>query len=316
MLEAFSSSPLAVGLILPLCRLVAVMAVSLVIAQALETFHWTAAIAKLVSPLVRLGRLSPVSGAAFSLSFASPSAANAMLAEGMAGKMITRKELILSNILNSVPSFLVHLPTLLAMAYSFLGSFAFVYAGLVFSAAALRTAVAVLAGHTLLPPPVSRTASPQKGARTATLKTMLARFKKRMAKICLFTIPIYCLIYFLQRAGAFATMESLLAEHTGFLSFLHPASLGIVLLFVAAESNAAFAAAAALIHGGTISPEQAVMALLAGNILSSPMRAFRHQLPSYAGFFSPSVALLLVGVNQSLRAATLALVLTGYAVWV
>lgn len=299
------------GLILPLLRLICVMAVSLIIAQALETFHWTAWIARLVSPLVRFARLSPLSGAAFSISFASPSAANALLAEGRAKGGMSRAELVLTNILNSTPAFLIHLPSLAAMAWSFLGAHACVYVGLVFSAALLRTGCAMAAGRLLLAPPAG-VAAHSPSTREPTLAVMFRRFKERLTKICLFTIPIYCLIYFLQQAGAFARLETWLAVHLGGLAFLHPGSLGIVAVFVAAESNAAFAAAAALIAGGTLSPEQAVLALLAGNILSSPMRAFRHQLPSYSGFFSPPTALLLVGVNQSLRAASLALAAVVY----
>ncbi len=235
-----------------------------------------------------------------------------MLAEGLSEGKLGRRELVIANVVNSTPAFFVHLPSLLAMAWTFLGTYALVYVGLVFSAAALRTLGAILAGRIALAAPVGERMPPAPATRAGTLKTMLARFRKRLTKICLFTIPVYCLIFFLQRAGAFAAMQAWLAAHMGGLSFLHPGALGIVVLFVAAESNAAFAAAAALIAGGTITPEQAVTALLAGNILSSPMRAFRHQLPSYAGFFSPPTALLLVSVNQSLRAATLVLVLAVY----
>ena len=313
--ENVLSAPFVTGLVLPLCRLILVMAASLILAQALETFGWTAYIVRLAAPLVRLGRLSPVSGAAFSLSFASPSAANAMLAEGLAEKNMGRKELVIANVLNSTPAFFVHLPSLMAMAWSFLGRYAFVYVGLVFAAAACRTWGAVLAGRFLLAPPAPGKTVPPGQPRTGTLRAMFSRFKKRLGKICLFTIPVYCLVFFLQRAGMFTAMEAFLAEHAGSFAFLPSASLGIVVLFVAAESNAAFAAAAALLHGGTLAPEQIVIALLVGNILSSPMRAFRHQLPSYAGFFTPSTALLLVGVNQSLRAATLVLAVAIYYAW-
>lgn len=305
-------SPLLVGgLLLPLCRLMLSMAVSLVIAQALETFGWTRYIAKLATPLVRTAHLTSFSGAAFSLSFASPAAANAILAEGMARSTLSKKELVLANVINSTPAFLIHLPTLAATAWAFLGRHAISYVGLILAAALLRTAGAVLIARMTLPQPKIMQ-SPSPAPATGTFASLLKRFKKRLAKMFLFTIPVYCLVFALQQAGTFKVVESFLVEHTGALFFLHPASLGIVILFVAAESNAAFAAAAALLHGGTASPEQVVMALLIGNILSSPMRAFRHQLPSYAGYFTPSNALLLVGINQSLRAATLALAATGF----
>ena len=56
-----------------------------------------------------------------------------------------------------------------------------------------------------------------------------------------------------------------------------------------------------------------MLALLVGNILSTPMRAFRHQFPYYAGIFKPKVAVRLIVHNQALRAASLVAVLIGYA---
>ena len=51
-----------------------------------------------------------------------------------------------------------------------------------------------------------------------------------------------------------------------------------------------------------------VLALMVGNILSTPMRAIRHQLPAYAGFYRPALALRLILANQGLRAASMAVV--------
>ena len=51
-----------------------------------------------------------------------------------------------------------------------------------------------------------------------------------------------------------------------------------------------------------------VLALMVGNILSTPMRAVRHQLPSYTGFFRPALALRLILANQGMRAASMVLV--------
>jgi hypothetical protein len=52
-----------------------------------------------------------------------------------------------------------------------------------------------------------------------------------------------------------------------------------------------------------------------GNILSSPVRAVRHQFPYYAGIFKPALALNLIISNQALRAGSIALVTLGYALW-
>ena len=65
----------------------------------------------------------------------------------------------------------------------------------------------------------------------------------------------------------------------------------------------------------TVDPEDApdeardvVLALMVGNILSTPMRAIRHQLPAYAGFYRPALALRLILANQGLRAVSMAVV--------
>jgi hypothetical protein len=106
-----------------------------------------------------------------------------------------------------------------------------------------------------------------------------------------------------------------MAEHMGFLSWLPPQAMGIVVFHMAAETTAGYAAAGALVQTGGLTVKELVLALLVGNILSSPVRAVRHQFPYYAGIFRPALALNLIISNQALRAASIALVLAGYALW-
>ena len=77
---------------------------------------------------------------------------------------------------------------------------------------------------------------------------------------------------------------------------------------MAAELGAALGAAGSVLQTGALSPRDVVLALMVGNILSTPMRAVRHQLPSYTGFFRPALALRLILANQGLRAASMVLV--------
>jgi len=48
--------------------------------------------------------------------------------------------------------------------------------------------------------------------------------------------------------------------------------------------------------------------LLAGNVLSAPMRAVRHQFPFYAGIFQPKLAAELITYNQIFRIGSIILV--------
>ena len=304
-------------LLLPLLRLAGVMCIGLLLASLLESLHWTRFVAKLAAPLARAGHLHETSAASFALAFFSPAASNALLAEAHASGELTRGELMFANLFNSSPTFLVHLPTLFSLVFAFLGPLAFVYVGLCFAAAALRTVCTLIAGRLMLPKPKAVGAVPpgiQEQARDwrKTAAITLDRFKKRIVKLLMFTVPIYVLFFVLQQAGVFRAAESWMADHSGWFAFLNPKSLSIVAMSLLSESGAALSAAAALADAGALAPREIVLALLVGNIISTPMRAVRHQFPSYAGYFSPALALPLVLANQACRAASLVVVTVVY----
>ena len=131
------------------------------------------------------------------------------------------------------------------------------------------------------------------------------RFKKRIRKIIRFTVPIYIIIFLMQRAGLFTVMERGMAEYLSFLPWLTPQSMGIITLHVAAEFTAGLAVAGALIQEGSMNYREVVLALLVGNVLSSPVRAIRHQFPYYAGIFRPKLAGELIVYNQIFRVGSL-----------
>jgi hypothetical protein len=106
-----------------------------------------------------------------------------------------------------------------------------------------------------------------------------------------------------------------MAGQVGLFSFLPPEALGIVAFHMAAEFTAGLAAAGAMISDVGLTQVQVVLALMLGNVLSSPMRAFRHQFPYYAGIFKPRMAMKLIAYNQILRAISIAFVGIGYALW-
>lgn len=303
-------------LIFPLLRLLLVMSLGMLLANVLEAMHWTRFIAKLSAPLTRLGHMGESASAAFALAFFSPSSSNGILSEALQSGKITRRELVFANLFNSTPAYLVHLPSLFMLAFSFLGPLAFVYIGLTFLASCLRTCGTALAGRFFLPPPeYSQPAKPEQTAKTdwrATLQKTLKRLKRRIWRMALLTVPVYCAFFAMAHFGWFTALETFMAQHLGFLSFLKPEALSISAIYIAAENGAALSAAAALAYNATLTPQEIVLALMVGNILSSPIRAARHQFPSYAGFFAPATALLLVIMNQLLRAISLILVTWGY----
>lgn len=301
----------------PLLRLLIYLAIGLLAALFIESLNWTRKLAVVARPLTRFGHLSPLTGASFSICFVSGMAANTMLAEGYANQQISRKELILANLFNSLPSNFLHLPTTFFIAAPIIKGAAFVYIGLTVGAAVLRTLVIAMISRQLLPPanseiPTSAPTSNGENPFRAALNNTLKRFHRRIRKIVNYTVPIYILFYILGEAGFFKAAEQFMGQHLGWLSWLTPQALSILTMQMAAEFTAGLAAAGSLLASGSMEAREIVLVLLIGNVLSSPIRAIRHQYPYYAGIFKPGLAAELILFSQSFRALSIALVAVAY----
>lgn len=309
------------ALVWPLVRLTLAISVGLIVGNLIEALNWTRAMAKLASPLIRLARLKDIAGASFSMAFFSGVTANTMLAEAFEKREMSRRELVLANLFNALPTYLLHLPTVYFLTLPYIGSAAGVYVGLSLAAAALRTLFIILLGRLTLPPipegcVVCRLEEGGfKGFRKA-LELAFKRFRRRLPKILYITVPVYVAFHYAQEYGLFARLENWLAVEATWLSWLPPKAVSIVVFQMASEFTAGLAAAGALLQAGSLPPQDIVLALLVGNILSSPMRAFRHQFPYYAGIFPPALALRLIIHNQLLRVGGMVVVTAAYWMWV
>lgn len=301
-------------LIYPLIRLLCFVSIGLLVANIIESFHWTRKVSVLARPLTRLGNMSSITGASFSMAFVSGVSANTMLSEAYLDQKISKKELILANLFNSLPTYFLHLPTVFFITLSLIHEAAFIYIGLTLGAALLRTITIVFISRFVLPVTACENAEEKMVRKTPSKKEIwqkiIKKFKKRFLKILQFTIPIYLLVFLLHRIGLFRDLENFVASYLTFLPWLTPQSIGIITLHLAAELTAGLAAAGALLVEGSLSVKEVVIALLIGNIISSPVRAIRHQFPYYAGIFKPKLATELILYSQTFRVGSL-LVLTG-----
>ena len=298
-------------LIWPLIRLLGYVSISLFLANLIESLNWTSKIAALARPLLRLGNLSDISSASFTMALFSGISANTMLSEAYEQNKISRKELILANLFNSMPTYFLHLPTVSFITAPMIKGAAIIYVGITFSAAILRTFSILVISRFILPRPERKNDMKVEGPKetgggwNAILQKSWMRFKKRIRSIIRFTIPIYIAIFWLHKEGIFTSMEKMMATYFSFLPWLTPESMGIITLQIAAEFTAGLAAAGALLQAGSMTYREIILALLVGNILSSPIRAIRHQFPYYAGIFQPKVAAELIFYNQIFRIGSL-----------
>jgi hypothetical protein len=311
------SAVLLENLIWPLVRLSFFISLGLFVGTLIEALHWTKAIARLATPLVRLGNLRDISGASFSMAFFSGVTANTMLAEAHDKGRLSKRELILSNLFNSLPTFFLHMPTTFLIIAPMIGRAAVPYLSLTLLSAFLRLIIVLFLARLMLPKLDEQCVvcvlpeDEHKGLAHVLRRTWM-RFRKRIPKILMITVPIYTAFFFLSRSGVFRKLEGWMAEHVSVLAWLPPEAMGVVALQIAAEFSGGMAAAGALLEQGALSVREVVLALLLGNILSSPMRMFRHQFPYYAGIFKPRLGFTMILYNQSLRAVSIVMVMVLY----
>ncbi|PID74581.1 MAG: hypothetical protein CSA20_01215 [Deltaproteobacteria bacterium] len=301
--------------VLPVTRITFLIVLGLFVASCIESLNWTQKLACLSRPLIRLGHLSNITGASFSLAFFSGVSANTVLAETYDNNQLSRRELVLANLLNSLPRFFLHLPTVFFLTAPFIKLGAVIYVGLTFSGAALETLLVVVAGNLLLPKNqqeiyCSRTA--EKTSIKEAVVNSCKRVKQKILRILKYMLPAYLLFFFLNWFGFFTLVKTQLVESGVLLGWLNPQAVGIVLLHLTVEFSAGLAAASTLLTSNTLTYHEVVIALLVGNILSTPIRALRHQYPYYTGIYKPKLALQLVIISQLTRTFCLSSVAVAY----
>lgn len=319
-------------LLRPLTRMLAFLGAGLVAGLAVEGIGWSAWLAAAVRPIMRFGRLRDASGAAFATAFFSGTAANAMLMNAWRDGRLGEREMRLSYLVNTgLPVFLLHLPTTFFVVVPMTRSAGAIYLALNAFAAILRTLAVLAWTRATLAAPATTDAKPDAGPDTVPTKAtaqpgisngvrntnrttpekILAAFRNRFWRIITITVPIYLLMYALNQTGVFEHLRDM-AAHWVVTGLLPVEAVSVVVFAVAAEFTSGIAAAGALLDAGTLTTQQAVLALVLGTIVATPIRAIRHQLPSHAGVFTPRLGLILLLQSQFLRVGSLLLVTAWY----
>jgi len=310
--EALSPAYALKRLVLPLLRLMGFITLGLVLGQIIEATGWTRHLSVVARPFFRFSNLGNRCSAAFTAAFLSGVTSNAMLLDFFKEKKISKAQLFLTNYVNQLPAFFLHLPTTFFIVIPLTGVAGVIYFTLTFLATLLRTVCFLVFGHFYLSNGTSCLLEGEAGLREKKKhETIFNRIKSRLPgriiNIAVYVIPIYTLVFLLNRNGFFMFLNTALSRHLA-IEFLPVESLSVVLLSFAAEFTSGFAAAGALMAAGVLTTKQTVLALLLGNITAFPIRALRHQLPRYMGIFSPRMGLQLLLSGQCFRIISIVVV--------
>ena len=314
LIEGLNTERIITRLIWPLTRLMLFISVGLVAGQIIEATGWTKALAVLARPLFRFSNLGDHCSAAFTAAFFSGVTANAMLLDFYKEGKITRSQLFVSNFMNQLPAYFLHLPTTFFIVIPLTGWAGGLYFLLTFAAVMLRTVCLAFYGHLRLSKDPAtggerienKTGKNQKKARDI-WQGVKRKFPRRIKRIAIYVVPIYILVFILNDMGLFKLARQWLSGYV-VTSFIPMEALSVVVLSFTAEFTSGFAAAGALLDAGILTVKQTAMALLIGNIIAFPIRALRHQLPHYIGIYSPKMGVQLLAMGQGLRIGSIILV--------
>ncbi|MGD8521531.1 MAG: nucleoside recognition protein [Desulfobacterales bacterium] len=295
----------------PLFRLMMFITAGLLIGQIIEATGWTRTLAVLARPLFRFGNLGNQCSAAFTTAFFSGVTANALLLDFLREAKISRRQLYLSNFINQLPAFFLHLPTTFFIVIPLTGLAGVLYFLITFLAVLFRTILFLLYGHFFLPSRIDEnvrevdvTAEQKNHGLKGIGDRIKLRLPQRLIRIAIYVVPIYTLVFVLNALGVFQLLREGLADYV-VTTFMPMESLSVIILSFAAEFTSGFAAAGALLDAGVLTIKQTVIALLIGNILAFPVRALRHQLPRYIGIFSPKMGTQILLMGQGFRVVSI-----------
>ena len=136
----------------PLLRTITFISIGLLVGQIIESLGWTSKLGRLVWPLINWARLPGPAGAAFTTAFVSGVWANTLLYTSWQEGRLDKRGLILANLLcNSLPVYVLHMPTTLFIALSLTGQAGLIYMILMGLAALVRFVGVIVAGKFIMP---------------------------------------------------------------------------------------------------------------------------------------------------------------------
>ncbi|MCF8026506.1 MAG: nucleoside recognition protein, partial [Desulfobacteraceae bacterium] len=140
-------------LFMPLIRLCLFIGIGLALAQIIEARGWTRRLGAVAGPMFSYANLGRRCSAAFSTAFFSGVAANSMLVDFYNDKKITRHQMFLTNFINQLPAYFLHLPTTFFIVVPLTRSAGLIYFGLTFAATLVRTLIFLIWGRLFVTPP-------------------------------------------------------------------------------------------------------------------------------------------------------------------
>lgn len=247
-------------LIRPLIRVTLFISLGLFIAQLIEGIGWTSRLAVMARPFMRWGHLSDRIGAVFTTAFFSGTTSLSMIMSMYKDGTMDRREVIISVLLNTFPTFFLHLPTIFFIIVPLVGKAGALYLLLTFCAAQLRLIAVLIYGRFILPKSTGvydLQPKKRKGWRNLLRETSL-KFRTRLTRVIMIIFPVYLIILLISDMGFFLWLRRLMALGVS-STFIPIEAMSVVIISLVAEFTSGYAAAGAMLESGSLNEFQSTL---------------------------------------------------------
>lgn len=286
-----------------LAATIPMMAAGIFAAELIMAFNATARISRFSRPLTTWSNLHHECGISFMMAFISPKAANAMLARYHRDGTITYREMVIAALMNSFPNVMMHWRYLLPVYIPLLGLTGLIYFAILVLVGIIKTLIVMIAGRRTLPPPdepedQTNGPAPRPGWKDG-VRTALKASAASLRHILIISVPTIIIVAALITLGFFDSMADVMQ---GFGAWFPVPAAGFAIIAAQFGSFIAGASVAStLLAAGTLSPQEIIITLLVGNILTSVTRAIRWYGTSYAAIFGPRTGAVIQALSTGLR---------------
>lgn len=291
-----------------------VMVAGVFLAELLVAVKAVGKVASFSRPLTNFAHLREECGISFMTAFLSPQAANAMLVDYHAKEMLSQRELVLAALMNSFPTVVMHWRYLLPVYIPLLGIPGLIYFGLLVLAGFIKTGLVMVTGRAILEPVSADLVEPDAepvASFSECIRIALKSSKKTLLRLVSISVPTIFLMALLLNAGAFDRLSELM-QGAGSLFPIPPEGFAIIAAQFASFIAGASVASTLLVTG-TLTWQQVILALLAGNILTSITRTIRWFGSSYIAIFGFRTGTEIMLISTCLRNGILAFMLFSLA---
>jgi len=270
--------------------------------RLVELRGWMKFAAFLARPIVKLGRLPQVGGAAFLTAFASNPAAQGMLATSCKEGSLTRLQMFCCGILNSFPAKLSHLLRTVPRILALLGLVAVAYISIQVAIDLAMVACALLLarlyGGAQTPEAETKETEKELPSWKDSLQRSLKSSLRSLLRVMLVAAPAYIIVMWLSKEGVFDKAEAFLPE---FMREVFSKDVIKIIFAKMGGLTGSAAVAAKLIKSGSATQAQALLALVAANLLTIPFTTLRRNIPVALGIFPGFWGLWIVLTSQGFR---------------